>query len=127
MGARVIDGTGRDPVAKGVLVIEGGRVTAVGGESAVTVPRGAAVLDAAERTVLPGFIDCHLHSTYRARDMREHLLNPPTYNVLKSTELLRQTLQCGVTTARDTGGADGFARRSRTGSSRGRACSSPSP
>jgi imidazolonepropionase-like amidohydrolase len=111
VGARVIDGTGRDPVAKGVLVVENGRVSAVGPESAVTVPRGAAVLDAAGRTVLPGFIDCHLHSTYRARDVREHLLNPPTYNVLKSTEILRQTLQCGVTTARDTGGADAGFRK----------------
>ena len=106
VGGHLIDGGGGDPVAHGVVVIEGARITAAGAESAVSVPRGATLIDVAGRTILPGFIDCHVHTTYRARDLRAHLLNPPTYNVLKSTEILRQTLECGVTTARDTGGAD---------------------
>ncbi len=106
VGGTLIDGTGKDPIPRATIVVEDGRVTAVGSESSLAVPRGAAVLDAAGRTILPGFIDCHVHATYRARDMRAHLLNPPTYNVLKSTEILRRTLECGVTTARDTGGAD---------------------
>ena len=55
---------------------------------------------------MPGIIDCHVHATYRARDMRQHLLNTPTYNTLKSTWILEETLACGVTTARDMGGAD---------------------
>jgi imidazolonepropionase-like amidohydrolase len=38
--------------------------------------------------------------------MRQHLLNTPTYNVLRSTHILEETLACGVTTARDMGGAD---------------------
>jgi imidazolonepropionase-like amidohydrolase len=38
--------------------------------------------------------------------MRHHLLNAPTYNVLRSTAILAETLACGVTTARDMGGAD---------------------
>jgi imidazolonepropionase-like amidohydrolase len=106
VGGRLIDGSGHDPLPKGAVVIDGGRITAAGPEHAVTIPRGATVLDAGGRTILPGFIDCHVHCTFRARDVRAHLLNPPTYNVLKSTEILRQTLECGVTTARDTGGAD---------------------
>ena len=106
VGGRVIDGTGRDPIARGAVVIDAGRVRDVGGEASVQIPRGARVFDAAGRTVLPGFIDCHVHCTYRARDIRRHLLNSPTYNVLKSTSILRETLECGVTTARDMGGAD---------------------
>jgi imidazolonepropionase-like amidohydrolase len=106
VGGRLIDGSGRDPLAKGIIVIDGARIAAAGPEHAVTIPRGATVVDAGGRTILPGFIDCHVHSTFRARDVRAHLLNPPTYNVLKSTEILRHTLECGVTTARDTGGAD---------------------
>ncbi len=49
------------------------------------------------------------------RDMRQRLLNTPTYNVLKSIEVLRETIACGITTARDMGGADarGSAKRSR--------------
>jgi imidazolonepropionase-like amidohydrolase len=106
VGARIIDGLGGDPIAKGTLVIENGRIAAVGKSASVRVPRGALVLDAAGRTVLPGIIDCHVHSTYRARDMRAHLLNTATYNVLRSTHILQETLACGVTTARDMGGAD---------------------
>jgi imidazolonepropionase-like amidohydrolase len=106
IGARVIDGLGGDPIEKGAIVIEDGRIAAVGKDTAVSVPRGANVLDAAGRTVLPGIIDCHVHSTYRARDIRKHLTNTPTYNVLRSTHILEETLACGVTTARDMGGAD---------------------
>lgn len=106
VGGRLIDGTGRDPIANAAVVIENGRLLAVGPARSVQTPRGAEVLDAAGRTILPGFIDCHVHCTYRARDIRQHLLNPPTYNVLRSTSVLRDTLHCGVTTARDTGGAD---------------------
>jgi imidazolonepropionase-like amidohydrolase len=106
LGGTLIDGTGVDPVRNGVIVIEDGVITAAGPEKSVTVPVGSQKLDAAGRTVLPGFIDAHVHGTYRARDMRQHLLNTPTYNVLKSIEVLRETISCGITTARDMGGAD---------------------
>lgn len=106
VGGQVIDGLGRDPIRRGVVIVEAGRIAAVGSGASVRVPRGAGVLDASGRTVMPGVIDCHVHATYRARDMRRHLLNPPTYNVLRSTQILAQTLACGITTARDMGGAD---------------------
>jgi imidazolonepropionase-like amidohydrolase len=106
VGGRVIDGLGCDPIEKGTILIERDRITAVGKDSNVSIPRGARVADAAGRTVLPGMIDCHVHSTYRARDIRKHLTNTPTYNVLRSTHILEETLACGVTTARDMGGAD---------------------
>ena len=106
VGARIIDGTGADPIDDGVVVIENGSVGAVGPSALVSVPRGVEKIDAGGRTVLPGIIDCHVHATYRERDMRQHLLNTPTYNILKSTEILRETIACGVTTARDMGGAD---------------------
>jgi imidazolonepropionase-like amidohydrolase len=106
VGGRVIDGLGCDPIEKGTILIERDRITAVGKDSDVSIPRGARVADAAGRTVLPGMIDCHVHSTYRARDIRKHLTNTPTYNVLRSTHILEETLACGVTTARDMGGAD---------------------
>lgn len=105
-GGTLIDGTGRDPIRDGVVLVEDSRITRVGPATAVTVPAGARVLDAGGLTVLPGFIDCHVHATYRSRDVRQHLLNAPTYNLFRSLPILRATLECGVTTARDTGGAD---------------------
>src|SRR6201996_6989670 len=106
VGGTLIDGLGGEPVRAGVVVVEDGRITAAGSEKNVAIPAKAIRLDAAGRTILPGFIDCHVHGTYRARDMRQHLLNTPTYNVLRSIDIFRETLACGITTARDMGGAD---------------------
>ena len=108
-GGTLIDGTGADPVRDATLVIEHGRVTRAG--AGVPIPPDADVLDAGGLTVMPGIVDCHVHSTYRARDMREHLRTPPTYNLFRSLEILRKTLACGVTTAREMGGADAGFRR----------------
>ena len=120
VGGCVIDGLGGDPVSRATVVIENGRIAAAGKSSGVRVPRGARVLDVSGCTVLPGMIDCHVHCTYRAREMRQHLLNAPTYNVLRSTHILEETLACGVTTARDMGGADaGFREAIREGFVRG--------
>jgi imidazolonepropionase-like amidohydrolase len=106
VGGTLIDGLGGDPIRSSVVVIENGRIIASGSEANVAIPAGAKRLDASGRTILPGFIDTHVHGTYRARDMRQHLLNTPTYNVLRSIDIFRETLACGITTARDMGGAD---------------------
>src|SRR5215470_2724864 len=106
VGGTLIDGLGGDPVANAAVVIEDGKVAAAGALDKIAIPREAVRLNADGRTILPGFIDCHVHATYRARDMRHHLLNPPTYNIFRSIGILRETLACGITTARDLGGAD---------------------
>jgi imidazolonepropionase-like amidohydrolase len=105
-GGAIIDGRGNDPIPNGVVVIDGARISKVGPAGLVQVPAGTQIIDAGGCTVMPGIIDCHVHATYRARDMRQHLLNTPTYNVLRSIDILRETLACGVTTVRDMGGAD---------------------
>ncbi|PPR11654.1 MAG: Imidazolonepropionase [Alphaproteobacteria bacterium MarineAlpha11_Bin1] len=106
VGGNVIDGLGLDPIQDGVVLIDEDRIVAVGSAKTTPVPRGAETIDAVGCHVLPGIIDCHLHCTYRSRDVRQHLLNSPTYNVLRSTQIIEETIACGVTTARDMGGAD---------------------
>jgi imidazolonepropionase-like amidohydrolase len=106
VGGTLIDGLGGEPIRSGVVVIEDGRIIAAGSERNIAIPANAKRFDASGRIILPGFIDCHVHGTYRARDMRQHLLNAPTYNVLRSIDIFRETLACGITTARDMGGAD---------------------
>lgn len=48
-----------DPVEGGTVLIEDGRITAVG--AGVDVPDGADVVDATGRWVLPGFVEAHGH------------------------------------------------------------------
>ncbi len=51
-----------DNIEDGVIVIEGGRITAVGTADAVKIPWDAAVLDAPEMTAAPGFVQALTNS-----------------------------------------------------------------
>src|ERR1044071_6850802 len=57
-GGRGVPGTA-EPVENGTVLIEDGKITAVGADLAV--PDGAQVIDAAGQWVLPGFIEVHGH------------------------------------------------------------------
>ena len=58
---RLIDGTGRDPIERAAVVIEGGRIAAAGARASLTIPAGAEVLEEDDLTLLPGFMDMHVH------------------------------------------------------------------
>ncbi|MDE2690183.1 MAG: amidohydrolase family protein [Acidobacteriota bacterium] len=88
VGARLIDGTGTEPVADAVILIDDGRVRAVGPSDAVEVPEGTEVVDAAGKTVIPGFVDLHAH------------YGGP---VEATEQALRSQLYYGVTTTRSIG------------------------
>ncbi len=104
LGARLIDGTGADPIEHSALVIEGERISAVGPRARVTVPRGAVVIEADGASILPGLIDCHVHLTGDWLYPLRHLLTPPSLQLLHSVPNCRATLEAGITTVRDAGG-----------------------
>jgi imidazolonepropionase-like amidohydrolase len=60
-GARLLDGTGHDPVENTVLVIEGDRISAVGAAGSVKYPDDAQVIDCHGQTIIPGLISDHSH------------------------------------------------------------------
>lgn len=88
----LIDGRGGAAIPDAVVVIEGERVRAVGSRRAVAIPAGARTLDLRGATVLPGFINAHVHSRLRE-------------------ESLRAWASAGVTTVRDLGGERSFSTR----------------
>jgi imidazolonepropionase-like amidohydrolase len=98
----MIDGTGADPVRQATVVVEDGRIVRAG--SGIDVPRGAEVLDAGERTVMPGLIDCHVHLLFQPASLQERLLTPPTLQLFMGARNALATLDAGVTTVRDAGG-----------------------
>lgn len=98
----VIDGTGRDPIRNATVVIEGERIVAVNANG--EVPRGAAVIDAAEMTLMPGMIDCHVHLMSSAQSMQQRLLTPYSLSLVQALENARVTLEAGFTTVRDAAG-----------------------
>ena len=59
-GATLIDGTGSPPITDAAVIMQGDRITRVGTSSSISSPRGARLIDARGKFLLPGFIDTHL-------------------------------------------------------------------
>ncbi len=90
---QVVDGTGAEPRADQTVVIEAGRIAAVGPAGQIGIPDGAEVLDLPDHTVIPGFVGMHDHTFYTTAGRRAQL----TYSAP------RLYLGGGVTTIRTTG------------------------
>ena len=62
-GQRLLDGTGTSAVEDAALLIEGGRVVAMGPAADVRAPDGASIERRAYpgATILPGLVDAHTH------------------------------------------------------------------
>lgn len=108
--ARVIDGTGAAPITDGVVVVRDDRIVAVGREGAVDVPVGARVVDLGDATLLPGFIDAHVHLVGRP-------LSDPAgddaavrdfagFTAITGVVNARKTLMAGFTSVRMVGAPD---------------------
>ena len=59
--AIVIDGTGGPVITDATIVVEDGRIAALGPDSEIAVPRHAEVVNAAGQYVIPGLWDMHTH------------------------------------------------------------------
>ncbi len=60
VGGRVLPITGA-PIENGVLVVQQGKILAVGPAGTVPVPEGAETVDAKGRVIMPGLVDTHNH------------------------------------------------------------------
>ncbi|MDX1499430.1 MAG: amidohydrolase family protein [Woeseiaceae bacterium] len=60
-GATLIDGNGGAPVPDAVIVIRDNKIASVTAGERARYPRGATVLDAKGKYVVPGFMDAHVH------------------------------------------------------------------
>ncbi len=105
--SRLIDGTGAPPLERAAVLIEGGRVRAVGTEESVAPPEGAQVEEFSyeDGTVLPGLVDCHVHliGIGDGRSGDELVTLPDEVLTLQAARNARAHLYAGVTTVRDCG------------------------
>ena len=60
IGARIIPVVGPE-IADGVLIVDGGKIRAIGARAAVTIPANAKRVDAAGKLIMPGLVDSHSH------------------------------------------------------------------
>jgi imidazolonepropionase-like amidohydrolase len=69
---RIVDGTGAPARQNQTLIIESGRIRAVGGAAEIAIPEGTRTLDLDGRTLLPGFVMLHEHMFYATANDNTH-------------------------------------------------------
>ena len=85
---RLIDGTGADALENAVVITKDDQIEKVGPACEVQIPKDAEVIDASDKTVIPGLIDIHHHIGGNFGAIRT----------------LRMTLQRGITTVGSVSG-----------------------
>jgi imidazolonepropionase-like amidohydrolase len=108
---RLIDGCGGDPIPNAVLIVENSRIVSVGPADAIAIPESAQVVDATDKTVMPGLIDAHVHIMYSSASLEQRLFTPKAVAYFQAAQNLERTLRAGFTTVRDAGGADAGLRQ----------------
>src|SRR5580658_6808132 len=93
---RVIDGTGAPAAEDQTIVIDHGKIAAVGNAASTPIPAGARRMELAGHTVIPGLVGMHEHLFYPSGE------GVPTYNE-QAFSFPRLYLANGVTTARTAG------------------------
>ncbi len=111
-GKMLIDGLGGPPSAPGLVAIADDKIVYAGTAGDAPPCPEARTIDLPDACLLPGLIDMHVHPTYfwEEPDSAAYTYEPeralvysPVMIALLAAANLRQALQAGVTTARDTG------------------------
>ena len=107
---RLFDGTGRDPIDKISIIINGNRIKSI--EPVSSYPDKTNVIDLRGLTVLPGLIDCHLHLGGLTADQPRKAIGKVSlmdmasffFDYLRNYAHRRQlAIENGVTTIRSAG------------------------
>ncbi|WP_213307435.1 metal-dependent hydrolase family protein [Paraburkholderia sacchari] len=110
MSITVIHGGNVLDLVRGVLlehhhvVIEGERIVEVT-DRPVDYPN-ARVIDARGKTVMPGFIDCHVHVLASNANLGANAGQPNILAAIRALPIMQAMLSRGFTSVRDAGGAD---------------------
>src|SRR5580658_5988177 len=104
----LLDGVVDSPRRQVSILVRDDRIVSV--ESGFVSPAGAEVVDLSDSTVMPGFIDCHVHISAmlpgRTNATEYWLTHSDIDRGLDAAMNVRQLLQQGFTAARDVGGGD---------------------
>ena len=61
VGGMLLDGYETQPIHHSVVVLDDGRITAVGQRHNTEIPADAVIIDIGGKTIMPGLIDAHMH------------------------------------------------------------------
>jgi len=105
----LIDGAGGDPIPDANIIIHNDRILHTGDLNHATLPvdyHNLTRIDAQGGYILPGLIDTHVHLMFEVGPIEERVDRPFSLNFFNAVHHMRKTLDAGITTVRDAGGAD---------------------
>jgi len=98
-GGTLIDGNGGPLVSNSGVLLDDGKIVAIGDQAIEQASLDAAVIDATGKTVMPGLIDSHLHCTFDDVQSNDQLFfhRDSTLVALTTAQNLQKVLRAGVT------------------------------
>ena len=102
----LIDGKSNDVQEQVTIVVEGNKITAIE-KGFSKAAKDDKVIDLSKKTVMPGFIDMHVHlegETNKDQALQRFTLNESDI-AFRSSVYAKKTLMAGFTTVRDLGGS----------------------
>ena len=103
----LIDGSGNAPMPNAAVLIQENRIHSVGQANNISLPDSQIdEIDAGSGYILPGFIDTHVHLTLEGVNIARDMITPFSMRFFKSVQYMKRTIDAGITSVRDAGGAD---------------------
>ncbi|WAH44524.1 amidohydrolase family protein [Alicyclobacillus fastidiosus] len=103
----LIDGTGGDAQEGVTIVVRGERIEQIApSQRAIAFEDDTTVIDARGKYVLPGLIDTHVHMMMEISNLAKRLSDPFSLRFYQAAAYMRRTIDAGITSVRDAGGAD---------------------
>jgi imidazolonepropionase-like amidohydrolase len=102
-GGNVYVGEGDDVIRQGFVIVENGKVAAVGKVSDLTSDLDGEVVDTTGKTVLPGLFDTHMHVFHEPQMLRL----TEGAEAIWGANYVQSALRGGITTMRDLGAQSG--------------------
>ena len=104
----LVDPASGQVLADQIILVRGQKIEAVGPVGKVQTPANARLIELGAETVLPGFIDVHVHLTSNADDegLNGLMVSTPD-EAIRGVVNAKKTLEAGFTTVRNVG-AGGF-------------------
>jgi imidazolonepropionase-like amidohydrolase len=107
--AHLFDAVSGKLIDHGIVVVSGTQIQAVGSDA--KIPEGARIVDLGDATLMPGFIDAHVHLSQESsanwyHDWYDGIMRFPAEQALYGAHYAKVTLEAGITTVRDVGSND---------------------
>jgi imidazolonepropionase-like amidohydrolase len=107
--AHLFDSVSGKLIEHGEVVVVGNKIQAVGAD--VAIPANAQIIDLGDATLLPGFIDAHVHLSMQSssewyKDWYAGMMRFPAEQALYGAHYAKATLEAGITSVRDLGSSD---------------------